>query len=178
MKLYKIIMLLGVLGVSPTIYADSDSYGNKSPGVEPVSNQLYLEECGACHFAYQPGLLPERSWRKMFSSLDDHFGDNAELDSDAHDKLLNYVVSASADKSSHKRSRKIARSLSGKDIPLRITEVGYLNREHRELSKKMVEGNPEVVSLSRCAACHTRATEGLYCERYISIPGYGRWDDD
>ncbi len=176
MKPYEIILLAGILGLSPYTFADSNS--NKKPGVEPVTNKLYLEECGACHFAYQPGLLPERSWRKMFSSLDDHFGDNAELDSRAHDELLNYVVSESADKSSRKRSRKISKSLSSKDVPLRITEDGYLKKEHRELSKKMVEGNPKVGSLSRCEACHTRAAEGLYSERYISIPGYGRWEDD
>ena len=27
----------------------------------PVSNPMYIEECGACHFAYQPEPLPSGS---------------------------------------------------------------------------------------------------------------------
>ncbi len=36
-------------------------------GVTPVNDKLYLEECGACHFPYQPGLLPMRSWQKILN---------------------------------------------------------------------------------------------------------------
>lgn len=178
MKLQKTILLMTVLGFSSYTLADSDYSSNKRPGVEPVSNKLYQDECGACHFAYQPGLLPERSWRKMFSTLDDHFGEDAELDGETSDKLLSYALSAAADNSSRKRSRKITRSLSDKDVPLRITDIRYFKKEHRELGSKVVKDNPDVGSLSRCDACHTRAADGLYSERYISIPGYGRWEDD
>ncbi len=41
-----------------------NSFFGKELDVAPVKNALYLEECGACHFAYQPGLLPSRSWKK------------------------------------------------------------------------------------------------------------------
>ena len=33
---------------------------------------LYIEECGACHLAYPPGLLPVQSWRGIMSDLEDH----------------------------------------------------------------------------------------------------------
>ncbi|MDH5218993.1 MAG: diheme cytochrome c, partial [Gammaproteobacteria bacterium] len=47
--------------------------------VAVVTDSLYKEECSACHMAYQPGLLPARSWEKMMDNLADHFGENAEL---------------------------------------------------------------------------------------------------
>ena len=43
--------------------------GAKAPGVAPVENPQYLEECGSCHFPYQPGLLPARSWTKVMAGL-------------------------------------------------------------------------------------------------------------
>ncbi|HPQ24397.1 MAG TPA: cytochrome C, partial [Gammaproteobacteria bacterium] len=51
----------------------------EAPGVAPVDNPLYLQECGSCHFAYQPGLLPARSWNNLMGGLENHFGENAEL---------------------------------------------------------------------------------------------------
>ena len=32
--------------------------------VAPVQSAAYQEECGGCHFAYQPGLLPAASWQR------------------------------------------------------------------------------------------------------------------
>ena len=37
--------------------------------VAPVNNELYVKECGYCHFAYQAGLLPSSSWNKIMSNL-------------------------------------------------------------------------------------------------------------
>ncbi len=33
----------------------------------PVTNAAYSEECGACHMAYPPGLLPSRAWTAIMS---------------------------------------------------------------------------------------------------------------
>jgi Dihaem cytochrome c len=40
--------------------------------VEPASNPTYVNECGACHFTYLPGLLPARSWRALMARANDH----------------------------------------------------------------------------------------------------------
>jgi len=165
--------------VASVAAGDDDRRGGmfkRPPGVEPVSNPVYAEECGACHFAYQPGLLPAASWRKMMTELEDHFGDNAELEADVQEALTSYLVNNAADKSSAKRSKKIARSV--KDVAiLRITDVPYIRREHKELPDRLVTGNPKVGSLSNCQACHTTAEKGIYEEHGINIPGHGRWDD-
>lgn len=148
-----------------------------SAGVEPVNNPQYVEECGSCHFAFQPGLLPARSWTKMMGNLEDHFDENAELDSADTQQILNYLVAGGSDKSNYRRSQKINRSISRNSTPLRISETPYFIRKHDELPARYVQGNPKVVSISNCETCHTTAARGSFSERDINIPGYGAWDD-
>ena len=57
-----------------------------------VTNSLFSKECGACHMAYPPTLLPAVSWRKIVATLDDHFGENASLDKETRDKIEAYLV--------------------------------------------------------------------------------------
>ena len=151
---------------------------SKDPGVAPVSDSLYAQECSACHFAYQPGLMPARSWQQMMADLENHFGENAELEAVDQQALTNYLVHNAADDSKYKRSVKIMRSLSKDQTPLRITEIPYMVQKHDKLLPKMVVGNPSVKSLSYCEKCHTRADTGYYSERDIVIPGYESWKDD
>ena len=96
MKLKKTLFVAGIgiltlataqLLFSDKVWSDEDKPWKRRPGVAPVSNQQYADECGACHFAYQPGWLPARSWKRLMSTLDDHFDENAELSDDARDDL-------------------------------------------------------------------------------------------
>lgn len=168
---------IAISGNTNAQYGSADR-GARQLDVAPVDNLLYLEECGACHFAYQPGLLPARSWSKMMATLDNHFGENAELPEDTAKALEAYLLANSADDAPYKRSRRIFKSIASSDAPLRISETPYFVKEHDELSAKMVQDNPEVGSLSKCNACHTQAEKGSYEENEILIPGYGPWEDD
>lgn len=192
--LKKIITGTGIAGLlltSVLVIADDDKYereeheGNfltrifsKKSGVSPVKSTLYKEECGSCHFAYQPGLLPARSWKKMMGDLENHFDENAELDKETQTKLTKYLVDNAADQSNYKRSRRIMNSLGKNDAPLRITETPYFIRKHDEIPKRMVKDNPKLGSFSKCAACHTNADKGSFDEDEVRIPGVGRWEDD
>ncbi len=147
-------------------------------GVAPVENPQYLEECGGCHFPYQPGLLPARSWTKMMAGLDDHFGENAELPIEDASAIEAYLVKNAADHSDYKRSRKIMKYMQPGETPLRISKTAYFIKEHNELTRNMVEDNPQVGSFSRCESCHTQAAKGSFEEHEINIPGFGQWEDD
>jgi len=149
-------------------------------GVKPVFNSNYESSCGECHFAYFPGLLPGRSWKKLMEpkSLEDHFGENAELEESDRREILNFLVRNAADRSHYKRSIKIARSLRDGSTPLRITEVPYIKHKHSEIPKKLIQGNKKVRSLSNCLKCHTQAKEqGVFDDDTVFISGYGEWDD-
>ena len=145
--------------------------------VASVASPVYREECGSCHMAYPPGLLPARSWDRIMNGLNDHFGDNAELDASTQAEITRYLVENSADYSDYRHSRNLLRTTAQDGIPLRITETPYIRHEHRELPAQVVTGNPGVRSLSNCNACHTRAEQGSFSESVIRIPGYANWDD-
>lgn len=136
--------------------------------IKPVNNQTYKEECGACHFAYQPELLPEASWMKILTHLDDHFGESIELDDDSKKAISDYLKSNSAESSAAKRAVKIMRSL-GNQTPLRITEIPYIRKKHHEISPNVLK-RESIGSLSNCSACHTTAENGIYEDDNVKIP--------
>lgn len=181
MKSLKIFstMLIAALSI-PVASADEDTFNSwlfsfkRKNEVVPVKDDKYQEECSACHFAYQPGLLPEASWRKLVqaSALEDHFGENAELDEETRKHIEDYLAQHSADKSHFKRSKKIMVSLKADEAPLRITEVPYIKRKHEEIPEKMIKGNSKVKSLSFCDKCHREAKSARFDDDTVSIPGY------
>lgn len=184
----KSVLLLSalVLGVSNSSFAEDNESGFFSqlynsffgPGVAPVKDNSYREECGACHFPYQPGLLPARSWTKLMAGLDHHFNENAELSAEDNKKLTAYLVNNAADHADFNRSKKIMNSLRNNETPLRITQTPYIIDKHDELSLASIKSNPEVQSLSRCNVCHSKAAEGFFGESDVHIPGSGFGDSD
>ncbi|RME83879.1 MAG: hypothetical protein D6771_05205 [Zetaproteobacteria bacterium] len=77
------LMLAGMmLGAGLAQAADSFLGIPRFKGVKPLKDRTYQEACGECHFAYFPGLLPARSWKRLMEpkNLENHFGENAELD--------------------------------------------------------------------------------------------------
>jgi len=178
-----IIFTVGFVTI-PIVWSDSDfhwselkEYEHKSNDVAAINNPVYKEECGSCHMAYLPGLLPANSWKKIMSGLEDHFGDNAELDAETHQAITAFLSTNSADQSDYRRSRKFIRSIQSEDAPMRISEIPYFKHEHDEIPTRMVTGNPKVSSFSNCNACHIKAEQGSFNEHDVRIPGYGRWDD-
>ena len=144
----------------------SEHYGEKA--LKPVTNPTYKEKCGACHFPYQPGLLPSGSWQKILSGLEDHFGDTVELDQKSEKIIAGYLESCAAEHSSAKRAMRIMRCL-GNQTPLRITEISYIRKKHHEISPKVLE-RKSIGSLSNCIACHKTAEKGIYDDDNVSIP--------
>jgi hypothetical protein len=173
------IIFMACIFTIPVVFSDDDrrEYRQRSVGVAPVSSPLYKEECSSCHMAYSPGLLPARSWKKIMSGLENHFGDNAELDVETIKNISEFLITNSADNSEYRRSRKIMRSLSNSNVPIRISETPYIKNKHDEIPDRLIKGNKKVNSLANCNSCHTKAEQGLYSENGVNIPGFGRWDD-
>jgi hypothetical protein len=141
-------------------------HGNSS--VKSLANPTYQSQCGACHFAYQPEFLPESSWIKILTSLDDHFGESVELDAGSEKIISDYLKSNSADHSTTKRAAKIMKKL-GNQIPLRITQVPYIIKKHHDISTDVLK-REAIGSLSNCIACHTTAEDGIYDDDNAKIP--------
>jgi hypothetical protein len=137
--------------------------------VKPISNKLALRECGSCHFAYQPGLLPKRSWKKIINNLSDHFGTDASLDKNDKQRLLSYFIANSSDNSNQHLSRVITRYTRADKTPTRITTGVVFARAHDEL-RRGVFLRKSIGNAGNCIACHTTASRGLYNEDYVKIP--------
>ena len=168
------------LAVGMALSGAAMAEGRGGSEVAAVNNKQYLSECSACHMAYPPGLLPARSWQKLMGNLSNHFGDDASMAAATQQALTEYLLANAADNSDYRRSRRIARSIPADAAPLRISEVPYIQGKHDEIPARYIGGNPQVRSLSNCAACHVDAAQGNFSEHGVRIPGVrgGGWDDD
>ena len=158
-----------------SLFAESDSFGKTD--VAPVNNQLYIKECGSCHFPYQAGLLPSNAWNKMMVNLDNHFNSDATLDDKTFQTLSKYLSDNSAEKNmQYKRSNRIVLSIPAGQIPDSISTTPYMIKKHEDIRKDLIT-QKEVKGLFNCIACHKTADIGIYGERDINIPNFGRWKD-
>jgi len=134
-----------------------------------VKNKLYLKECGSCHFAFQPGLLPQRSWSKLMENLSNHFKTDASLSEVDKATLLNYLTKNSSEHSRSYLGRVMKKYIRKDTTPLRITETPPFIKRHRNIRNKTFK-RKSIMSPSNCIACHRLASRGVYEEDYVSIP--------
>jgi len=141
--------------------------GFKLRDVAPVENTLYRETCGNCHFAYQPGLLPARSWKKIMADLQSHHDKKINLKTQDQEAISRYLLANAADKSTYNRSRRIAKSLQKNDIPTQITKMDYFIKKHLGVSEQLKSEKAEALSFSNCEKCHSEADKGSYNKKGI-----------
>ncbi|KAB2912238.1 MAG: cytochrome C [Dechloromonas sp.] len=127
----------------------------------PVADPLVKEECGSCHLAFAPSMLPARSWQRMMGDLKNHFGDDASLDPPVAARITGYLVSNAADSGGQRRGEKLTRGLDPGSAPLRITELPKWVREHREVPNWEWR-HKDVRTRANCVACHADAERGYY----------------
>lgn len=127
----------------------------------PVTDPVVAEECGGCHLAFPAALLPARSWQRMMSGLENHFGDDASLSPELTREIETYLVDNAADRGGLRRAGKWLRGLEANAAPLRITELPKWVKEHDEVPPADWTA-PDVMSKANCAACHRDAERGYY----------------
>lgn len=138
--------------------------------VPPVTDAGWLAECGSCHLAYPPGLLPARSWEKLLGDLGHHFGDDASVDEATLQHLRQVAASGAAEVARTPLSSWIVSAARG-TTPDRISTLPALRAEHvEELSDARVTTNPQVRSWSNCKACHPNALQGRFSEGELRVP--------
>jgi hypothetical protein len=134
-------------------------------------NDLYLEECGACHLAYAPDLLPVASWQAIMADLDNHFGDNAELDVETGREISSYLELNGLTRGRPSRMSRLLRNLP-EPPPLRITELPAFVNMHYMIPQQLDVAELAEGFLSPCEDCHREAALGIY-DRDRLHPGYG-----
>lgn len=122
------------------------------------ADPAWQEECGSCHVAYPPRLLPAGSWQRLMEGLGDHFGTDASLEPARVAAIERFLVA---------NARRPKNGAA--ESPLRITETKWFRGEHRKVAAAKWQ-SPAVGSPANCAACHTKAEQGRFDEDEIRIP--------
>ena len=146
------------------VSAVAASAGELRMDVGTNDNPVYEKECGSCHFAYQPGWLPERSWRRLMGSLGSHFGENAEINAATRDSLTSYLASRAADRATNLRSRELMAAIPPGETPISVTKVLYVGGIHGGFLDPNFKGKPEAKTLAQCPLCHQRAHRGWFSQ--------------
>jgi hypothetical protein len=129
-------------------------------GASPrAPDPTYAKECGACHLAYPPRLLPAASWRALLAGLDRHFGEDASLEPEVRAALEAWLVEGAGG----------GRRAEGAAPSLRITEGAWFRHEHDEVPPDAA-ARPAIRSLANCAACHPGAERWDFDEDRVKIP--------
>lgn len=132
---------------------------------------LYIEECGACHLAYPPDLLPVASWNLLMSDLEEHFGEDASLDEDSATHIGAYLADHGLELGKPSTMSRLLRNLPDPP-PLRITELPAFVNMHYEIPIQLQVKELDEGFLSPCADCHREAAAGIYDGERLH-PGYG-----
>jgi len=130
-------------------------------------NPTYEQECGACHYALNPSLLPAASWAGLMASLGEHFGEDASLDDPTSRQIAAWLVENAAetfDTESANRFRVVA-----PDDPYRVSSTPYWVRKHVSVPPEVFRRR-SVQSKVNCAACHRDAASGRFDDQAIAIP--------
>jgi hypothetical protein len=126
--------------------------------ISSASNPAWKAECGSCHLAYPPSLLPADAWRAVMAGLDKHFGADASVDAKTAAEIGAFL------------EQHAGRSRGKTSKPnLRITETAWFQHEHDEVGAA-VWRSPKVKTPANCAACHRGAEQGNFDEHDIRLP--------
>lgn len=196
MKIRGILVVAVVAAVSGFAFSwpDARADGDRRMGSAAARDAAWAEECGSCHVAFPPQLLPAASWTRIMDGLSDHFGENAELPAETAERIRAYLVAHAADATglgwgyddgergergergehgehrehSERRYRQVVTGANF-DTPLRITETRWFMKEHDEISAAVWK-RESVGSPANCGACHKGAEQGQFDEHQVRVP--------
>lgn len=147
--------LAALLGLAALGAAHADS-GRMMPRDMP---KAYIAECAACHTAYSPGLLPARSWQRIMTGLDKHYGTDASLD-EATVRQLSTWLQANA--GTYKR-------VNEEPPQDRLTRSAWFARKHDDIPPSVWK-HAAIKSPANCGACHTGADRGDFDDDNVRLP--------
>jgi mono/diheme cytochrome c family protein len=121
--------------------------------------KAYAQECGSCHTAYPPGLLPAQSWQRLMSGLERHYGTDASIDAKTLNELSGWLQA-------HAGTYKRVTEAPPQD---RITRAAWFERKHRKVEAAVWQ-LPSVKSAANCGACHAGADRGRFDDDDLRLP--------
>ncbi|MCP4933024.1 MAG: cytochrome C [bacterium] len=134
----------------------------KAESFPPIKNQTVKTECGECHMAFFPEMLPRKSWVKILNDLGNHYGEDASIDPAPLKEIIAFHTSRASDVLKSRGARKWREGLKKDEAPDRITTAPRFIRKHKENDYKRMWTKFKVTSNADCVACHKDANKGLF----------------
>lgn len=107
------------------------------PARYQLGQELYLENCGSCHVALPPEVMPTETWRRLLQEPDQHYGQQLQpLIGPSVVLMWNYLQTY---------SRPFA---EGEPIPYRVSESRFFKALHPQVDL------PQSVKPGSCVSCH------------------------
>lgn len=125
-----------------------------------IAFKEYKQECGSCHIAYAPFLLPKSAWDSMMSDLENHFGDDASLEEETHARIAVFLEKYANDV----LDTKFTQQKESKEIA--ISQTPYWEVAHRKLNPKIFK-TEAIKSKANCQTCHKDAESGIFAKNAV-----------
>jgi hypothetical protein len=132
-------------------------------------NTTWREECGECHLAYHPTLLPARSWQKLMAGQGEHFGEDLALDDATTKEITAFLVKNAAESRLSEPAWKISSTTPPDQTPLRITATPYWKKKHKDIPE-IIWQLPKVKNKGNCGSCHLDAEQGTFEDSGMRLP--------
>ncbi|MGQ4648950.1 diheme cytochrome C [Lyngbya aestuarii] len=131
----------------PQIVAQATPTGTVDPvpARYQLGKELYLENCGTCHAALPPEVMPSDTWRQLLLNLNEHYGSRVEpIIAPSVLLIWNYV-------------RDFSRPLGEEEsTPYHLTQSRYFQALHPQVEFA------ETVRPASCVSCHPGAAQYDY----------------
>lgn len=125
-----------------------------------IAFEEYKQECGSCHIAYAPFLLPKSAWDSMMSDLENHFGDDASLEEETHARIAVFLEKYANDV----LDTKFTQQKESKEIA--ISQTPCWEVAHRKLNPKIFK-TEAIKSKANCQTCHKDAESGIFAKNAV-----------
>jgi len=169
------VLLLTIVFASALFYfrgylvETADDLYRPFQGPSLPDNATWRSECGDCHLAFHPTLLPKRSWQLMLNTLDDHFGEELEYDAETLAELEPFLTENAAESGLTEPAHKVNKSIAADKTPLRITKTKYWVKKHIGINDEYWD-HEKIASKTNCEACHLDAEEGTFEDSDMRLP--------
>lgn len=129
----------GARAIAPPPPADPNGLTDRVPRSQELGQEVYRNQCGTCHIALPPAVLPVESWRQLLVTQE-HYGRTLEPMTPIDRQLVwQYLQSG---------SRPLA---AGETEPYRVASSRYFRALHPRVAGASTAG------VSSCVTCHPRA---------------------
>ena len=136
-------------------------------------NETWRSECGDCHLAYHPVLLPARAWNTIMAQQHDHFEEDLDLDDETIEEITRFLTTYASESGLNEIAHKMTRHIPAHETPIRITETSVWQENHRKIDP-IYWKSEQVGSKANCSACHLDAEQGWFDDSNMRLPSLSK----